>query len=210
MDDTDKTLIDSLVADAAPVRRLWPTPARWAVWLALCAALALVVTWSIPPRTGVARLSGELAAALLAILVWSALALRAAVPGQTPRGGRIALALAVALSPMLLWHAASGPASFIANGVPCAERTLALALLPAVAMLWAVRRGAPLAPRRTAALSGGAGLLTAYLLMRVLCPVDEPAHLLAWHVLPIVAGIGLAAAAGGWWISGWRPRRSDQ
>ena len=208
MDGSDRSLIDTLVADAAPVRRLWPMPARWAGWLALCAVFAAIigtaVGWSFPPHDAPMRFGAELIVALIAMLVWSALALRAAVPGQTPRAGRVALALAVALSPLLFWHSAPGPPSFVANGIPCAERTVALALVPVLAMLWAVRRGAPLAPRRAAALSGGAGFLIAYVLMRILCSVDEPAHLLVWHVLPIAGGVGVAAAAGGWWLSRWR------
>ncbi len=208
MDGSDKTLIDSLIADGAPVRRLWPMPARWAVWLILCVVFAAAVGtafgWSFPTHADPMRFRTEMFVALVAVLVWSALALRAAVPGRTPRAGRIVVACAVALSPMLFWHAAPGPASFVANGIPCAERTVVLALLPALAMLWAVWRGAPLAPRRAAALSGGAGFLIAYVLMRVLCSVDEPAHLLVWHVLPIAGGVALAAAGGGWWLSRWR------
>ena len=208
MSDAEKTLIDSLVADAAPVRRLWPSPARLVAWTAAWAAFALAVLaaldWAPLARLDSSRLAAELAVALIAILLWGALALRAAVPGQTPRAGRVALVVLAALAPLLFWHPAPGPDAFVARGLPCAERTLALALLPALAALWAVRRGAPLAPRRAAALAGGAGLLGAYLLMRLLCSVDQPAHLMVWHVLPIVAGVAVAASAGGWWLARWR------
>ncbi|HSP96044.1 MAG TPA: NrsF family protein [Candidatus Dormibacteraeota bacterium] len=207
MGGSDKTLIDSFVAGAAPVRRLWPTAARLAVWVAAWAAFALAVAasmdWAPLARLDSGRIAAEVIVALVAILLWGALALRAAVPGQTPRAGRVALALVVALIPLLFWHPAPGPEPF-SNGVRCAVRTVALALLPGLAMLWAVRRGAPLAPRRAAALGGGTGLLSAYLLMRLLCSVDQPAHLFVWHVLPVVAGVALAAAAGGWWLARWR------
>ena len=207
MGASDKTLVDSLVADATPVRRMWPTTARLAVWMTAWTAFALAVAasmdWAPLARLDSGRLAAELVVALVAVFLWGTLALRAAVPGQTPRGGRIALALVVALMPLLFWQAAPGPEPF-SNGVRCAVRTVALALLPGLAMLWAVRRGAPLAPRRAAALAGGTGLLSAYLLMRLLCSVDQPAHLFVWHVLPIVAGVVLAAAAGGWWLSRWR------
>jgi hypothetical protein len=210
MSTTDKSLLDRLVADARPVRRLWPVPARLAVWLALVAGLwgsvAAILGWPVDAHPHRWSLSAELLIVLTALVAWAGLALRSAVPDRAPPSRWIAAAMVLSLCPMLFWTNGAGPAAFIAKGVPCALRTAALALLPCLALLWAVRRGAALAPRRAAALSGGAGFLVGYLLVRVLCSVDEPAHLLAWHAAPVALGVALAAAAGGWWVAGWRTR----
>ena len=165
MVERTERLIDSLVADASPVRHLWPPAVRLVVWLALCAsfaaALAIASGGALSSGARVRTLAPELVATLVAIVVCAALSLRAAVPGRSPRGGRLAVAVLIALTPMLFWHSAPGPVPFVARGIPCALRTLALALLPTLTILWAVYRGAPLAPRRAAMLGGGAGLLAA-------------------------------------------------
>jgi len=91
--------------------------------------------------------------------------------------------------------------------------TLGLALSPALVLLAAAARGAPLAPRWTAALAGGAGLLAAYVAMRLHCPLDDRLHLLVWHALPIGLGAAACAALGVLWLGRWErgaaaPRRA--
>jgi len=212
--EAQRALIDRLVADAAPVHRLWSPGARLGLWALLFAVMLAVMCGAIGwPLGGTARaawLAWELACAAAAALLWAALALHAAVPGfGTPRWAPIG-ATVLALLPIAFWL--DRPASqaewplhaFIQRGLPCAEHTVALAILPSLVLLWAVHRGAPLAPRRAAAWAGGAAFLSSYVLMRVFCPADDPAHLLIWHVAPMVAGIAVCAAAGSWWLARWR------
>jgi hypothetical protein len=203
-----EALIATLVADARPTARMWPATARLGCWLSLVTAMTALVAagagWSVTGRHHPDRLAGELVAVLGAVIAWAALALRAAIPDTNP-GVRALVATALsALLPLLFWTAAPGPALFVANGTPCALELTALAVVPCVALLWALARGAPLASRRAAGLSGGAGFLAAYLHLRLLCHIDQPAHLLVWHALPVALGIGLVAAGGGWWLARWR------
>ena len=62
---------------------------------------------------------------------------------------------------------------------------------------------------RLSGLFVGAGALSfSFAIMRVACPIDEPLHLLAWHLLPALALIGLSTLAGGIWLRfRWNVRR---
>ncbi|MEO8601958.1 MAG: NrsF family protein [bacterium] len=215
--DTQQALIDRLVADATPVRRLWPPAARLALWAALLAAMLIAIAvaagWPFGAASRAPSLPWELVCAVAAALLWAALALRDAVPGRaTPRGARLAVAL-LALAPLAFWlgdPSTQGELTlhaFIERGLPCTRLTIGLALLPCLTLLWAVHRGAPLSPRRAAAWSGGAGFLSGYLLTRIFCPMTDPAHLLIWHVLPVVGGIVVCTGLGSWWLARWRRRR---
>jgi hypothetical protein len=207
-------LIDRLVEEAGPVRRLWAPGARLLAWLALLGVAAAVIGlrsgW---PFAGPERYPGlpwEVLAAAAVAAFWAGLALCAAIPGREPTTPSTALAGALTPLPALfwLWGAAAQPhtplAAFVASGAPCALRTALFALLLFLPLLWAQRRGAPLQARRTAGLAAGAGFLAGYVLMRFFCSVDEPAHLFAWHALPLPLGAGIAAAAGSWILASWR------
>jgi hypothetical protein len=217
--DPHTALIDRLVADAPPVRRRWSPGRRLAFWLALPGAGIAVAALSAPwplrdPASRPPLLALELVVLAMAAAALAALALRAAVPGREPGRWPVALAVALAMSSTLCWFSvgsATAPqslAAFVAGGMPCAVATTAYALLPTGALLWALRRGAPLAPIRAGLLGGSGGFLAGYLIMRIACPHDDPAHLLAWHGLPAGIGIAACAAAGAWWLAGWRRRPS--
>lgn len=218
--DSHEALIDRLVADARPVRRRWSPRWRLVCWLGMLAlvigAVALRTAWPLrDPASRSPLVAIELvvlgsAAAALAIL-----ALRAAVPGREPGRPAVMVAAALAMSSGLWWlgietpPAAASLASFVQQGVPCALLTATYALLPTAALLWALRRGAPLQPVRAGALGGAAGFLAGYLIMRIACTNDDPAHLATWHGLPVLLGIAACAGAGSWWLSHWRGVRDE-
>jgi hypothetical protein len=37
-------------------------------------------------------------------------------------------------------------------------------------------------------------------MLRLECPIDEPLHILTWHLLPALALIALSTLAGGTWL----------
>jgi hypothetical protein len=216
--DPREALIDRLVADAPAVRRRWSPGRRLALWLGLAAACVGAVALSAPwplrdPSSRPPGLALELVLLGMATAALAGLALRAAVPGREPGRWPVALAVALAMSSTLCWlgdgsaHAPASMAAFIAGGVPCTLATAAYALLPTAALLWALRRGAPLEPIRTGVLGGSAGLLVGYLIMRIACSNDDPAHILTWHGLAVGLGIAACVAAGAWWLPRWRGGR---
>jgi hypothetical protein len=52
---------------------------------------------------------------------------------------------------------------------------------------------------------GAGALLFSFALMRIHCPVDEPLHVIAWHLMPALIAIAASAAVGRWWLR-FRPR----
>jgi hypothetical protein len=198
--------IDRLVEDARPVRRLWSPAVRLGVWLGVLLAVAAgVVIAGVRPdvaaRLGSPGFLVELGCLAAATLAAAWLALRGAVPGLESPAGRGVLG-ATLVAGAVLGLAGMRPAlaptlaSFVGAGIPCALSSVALALVPWAALLWAVRRGAPLSPVLTCAVGGLAAALGAYVLMRLRCPLDETLHVAAWHGAPVVLATIAAAAVG--------------
>jgi hypothetical protein len=208
-------LIDSLVTDARPVRPLWRPEVRLGVWLAVVALVAVVVGTDFLRADLPARLRSplfllEVAAMLLAGSLLGLEALRAAVPGQRP--GRLAAGISIAalaltallqLREPIHWGWTSDV--FIEIGLLCLWRTAALVVVPWAWLLVALRRGAPLASGRAAALGGAAAWGLTFVVMRFCCQVDELLHLTVFHVLPVLAGTALSAGLGLWLLPRWRP-----
>ncbi len=198
-------LIRSLAEDLRPVRALAPGGLA-TLWLAGSWALvAGVGLASGPLRPGVgAQLASQprfLLESLLGLLVGIAsirTVARLAVP-STP-------VLRAVVPPLLLliaWAGAYasgliGPsfeASMLGKRAHCEREILLLAAVPLGAGLWVARRGAPLARSWTGAGAGSAAAALPALFMQFAC-MYEPAHLVAFHLLPIVVLAGVGALLG--------------
>ena len=199
-------LIDHLVMDARPVRRLWPPGVRLGIWLAVSALVAVVLGRPYLRPDVVRRLESptfvlEIAAMLLAGSLLGLEALRAAVPGSSP--SRLAMGIiitAVALVSVLQFrqpiHWGWTPDFFLALGEFCLWRTAVLVVIPWMWLLVALRRGVPLASARAAALAGAAAFGLTFVVMRFCCRMDELLHLTVFHVLPVLVGTALSAGLG--------------
>jgi hypothetical protein len=206
-DDRIASYIDRLVEDARPVRRLWPPILRLTGWLGVVLVVG-VALWLVGLRQDVVarltapRFCAELVCLGGAALVAAWLALRGAVPGLDGGSGRLVLVGTIATAMSLCLVQSPAPATslfvlrFVEAGVPCAGRALLLVVAPWAALLWAVRRGAPLRPTSTYALGGLAASLAAYALMRLRCGLDEPFHVVVWHGAPVLLATAVAAAVG--------------
>jgi hypothetical protein len=195
-----------LVADSEPVGRLPPLPAQVGLCLfaSVCALGVFIIAAPRPDLT--TRLASwpfvlEILAFAAAGLLVMTCALRGAVPDRAPRpaGWGLTAGVAVFTAAAALEHTVDPGTpvqTFLRHGIPCALGTLGLAMIPGAAMLFSLRRGAPLAPARSGALAGAGALLLAYLAMRLHCPIDEGFHLLAWHAIPIVPIIAATSGIG--------------
>ena len=201
-----RALVERLVSQLRPVRRLWPVNVRLAIWIALEAAVLLFVVHHTH-RTDLAQQIHNLWFLLgvggfaVAGTLGGALALRSAIPGREPRTTEFVLLIALtAASGLVLLHEpidfGMPIGTFIRQGLPCVFGTLMLAILPLLALFWAVRRGAPLAGGIGGALAGAGAFLFSFAFMRVNCPIDEGLHLFMWHFLPALIGVALSAGAG--------------
>ena len=201
-----RALVERLVADLRPVRRLWPVNVRLAIWIVLETAVLLFVIRHTH-RTDLGQQFRNLwyligvGGFAVAGALGGALALRSAVPGREPSKTELVVltTLTVASGLVLLRQPINlgmPIGAFIRQGMPCAFGTLILAALPLLALFWAVRRGAPLAGGIGGALAGAGAFLFSFAFMRVNCPIDEGLHLFMWHFLPALFGVVISAGAG--------------
>lgn len=210
-----RALVESLAARVRPVRPLWPVRVRVGLWLLL---EALVLAWAAThggndyaARFGHAFYALEVLSFAGAAAVAGILALRAAIPGRRVAPGEIAIAIGFALGGTLLFmlgapvSAGTSLGAFAGRGIPCAIETCVLGAAPWLALWWAVGRAAPMRGAATGALVGAGAMLLSFALMRIECPIDEPAHLAVWHLLPALTLIALSAVAGSLWLR-FRPR----
>jgi hypothetical protein len=199
-------LVEHMVAELRPVRRLWPISVRLGLWIALEVSV-LVLMLRHGGRTDLVRqlrnpwyIFGTGGFATTGA-IGAAFALRAAVPGRAPRAKEVGLLMVLAVAAaLLLLHQplnASVPLrNFVETGMPCALGIAIFASVPWLALVWAMRRGVPLGAGIDGALAGAAAFMFSFALMRVNCPIDDGLHLFVWHFLPAVAGIALSGCAG--------------
>ena len=201
-----RALVERLVSELRPVKRLWPVSVRLAIWIALETGVLLVVLHN-HHRTDLAQQFTNpwyvfgVAGFALAGALGALLALRSAIPGREPRGIELAALVVLTIaSAMVLLHEPISLVmpigTFIHQGLPCAFGIAMFASLPLLALLWAVKRGAPLAGGIGGALAGAGAFLFSFAFMRVNCPIDEGLHLFMWHFLPALFGVALSAGAG--------------
>ncbi|MGH7932528.1 MAG: NrsF family protein, partial [Candidatus Binataceae bacterium] len=133
------------------------------------------------------------------------LALRTALPNREATSGELGLlaliaAIGVALVVRDSLRITVSLHKFVEAGIRCALCTGLLAALPWCALFWAVRRGATLMPELAGGLIGIAAFSFGFAASRLGCPIDNAAHILLWHVLPLGLGTGLSVVAGIAWL----------
>lgn len=201
--DTDR-LIAELAGNAEPVQRLRPPWMRTALWLAL----------AIPPLVVVVTVHGldvDLAAALadrrfvieqIATLATALTAAVAAFASTVPGCNRKWYWLPVI--PLAVWFAtvgagciedwrALGPAGLrLRLDTGCLLPMVLIGVVPAVAMVTMLRRGAPLSPRVTLILAALATAGIVNFALRLFHFGDVSVMVLVWH-LGLVAALSIGA-----------------
>ena len=213
-----RAVVETLVAGLRPVRPLWPIRLRAGLWLLL---EAFVLVWvasytgnNYGAKFGHPFYALEVLSFAAAATIAGILALRAAIPGRRVAPGEMVTAIGLALGGTVLivlgepMSFGSSLGTFGRIGIPCAIETCILGAAPLFALWWAVRRAAPMHGAATGGLVGGGAMLFSFALMRIKCPIDEPAHLLVWHLLPVLLLIAMSALAGSIWLH-FRPRALD-
>ena len=201
-----RDLVEELVADLRPVRRLWSPGTRWAAWMitsgvvmaAVPAFLGKGMTPDVTRRLHDVSTMLGVVLALGAAFLLAYLAFCAAVPGrELPRSGTVLLAAIATVGIVFVVPQGPDPRlalyGFTMEGLPCLLMTLVVGMMPWLSLLVAVGRGAPSHPR----LAGGLGAAAAFLLpaamLEAACPFVGRLHVLVWHVMPIVLLVALSA-----------------
>ncbi|MBV8453485.1 MAG: DUF1109 family protein [Deltaproteobacteria bacterium] len=212
-------LVRRLSSEITPSRPLWPVYARLTLWMLIEIS---ILAWVISHTTNdfVARLTHPAYAIQIvffatAAIMCAALALESAIPGR-PLSAKVAtMATALVLTGTALLVMAQPMATsdslgdFARNGWRCAIGTMLFGTLPWLALWWLVKRGVSMNGWLSGLLAGAGALLFSFAVMRIVCPVDEPLHLLTWHLLPALAVITLSTLAGAKWLR-FRPRRHNR
>ncbi|HYR96809.1 MAG TPA: NrsF family protein [Candidatus Binatus sp.] len=206
-------LVARLKADLTPVRPLWAPSVRLAWWLVLAGSV-IAIAMEIGLRHDLAtQLRRPLYLLQLGTLLGAGTAaagaaFRGAVPGRENRPmGYLGLVLGLLSGAVVLSEPAADAVSvgrFMESGLQCAFCVTLFGLLPWVVMLAAVARGAPLEGGATGAQAGGAAFAIGAVAVRVACPIDDPLHVLTWHMAPVLVWTALSAAVGSVWLMRWR------
>jgi len=193
-----------------PVQRLWPASVRLVLWLALeSAVLAWVIVHArndfMPKLARPAYLLEFMSFGTAAILsAWCAL--KSALPGRVVRPVEAFLCLVLVLAGTTIVAVSQQPnfngqlGAFVKLGIPCVCLTGLLAALPWLVLWWTVKRGAPLQGAISGLWIGAAAFFSAFAMMRIVCPIDDPLHLITWHLLPALVATALSASAGRIWL----------
>jgi hypothetical protein len=208
-EDHHRALVRRLTNEVKPRRRLWSVGVRLGLWLLLeVGVLAWVITHTDNDFIEKLRqpiYAIEILLFATAAIISATLALRSAIPGRALGASEGTLAAVLVLTGAAL--VAAGPMNttnplgdFVRAGLPCARGTWMLAALPLLLLWWMVRRGASMRGGLSGLLVGAGALFFSFAMMRIACPIDEPLHVLTWHLLPAVALIALSTLAGGVWL----------
>jgi hypothetical protein len=208
MMDTD-ALIQELANSAVPVRRLSAPWARMLMWVALSVPFLAAVIWLMMPGdiNPVAALADrhfliEEAILLVTALTAALAAFASVVPGYDRR------VLLLPLVPLAAWLASVGEgcwSNWVALGADglmlradwdCLPPSILIGIVPSIAMVLMLRRGAPLLPRISIALGALAVAAFANLGLRLFHVGDASVMVLFWHLGGAAVLTGLAALAG--------------
>ncbi len=201
-------LIAELANSAAPVRRL-PAPwVRMLLWLAISvpflAVIWLVMPSDINPAAAMTnrRFLFEEAVLLVTALTAALAAFGSVVPGYDRR------ILLIPLLPLAVWFASLGEGcwrNWVALGADgltlrpdwdCLPPAILIGIVPSIAMVMMLRRGAPLLPRVSIALGALAVAAIANLGLRLFHVGDASVMVLFWHLGGAAVLAGVAAVSG--------------
>lgn len=202
---TTEELIVKLASTAGAVRPLPRPSVRLARWTAGVLPLIAFAVMVIGPREDVSIAIRQPTFVVLSLvtLATALLAAASAFVLSIPGAERASVYRATALVVGLVWasmltvqlmdggEAASRLLMFPIHSL-CVIEIAGLAFVPGWALFAMLRRAAPLRPAWSGALATLAAAALGAAATQVLCPIDDPAHQLAGHLLPVI----LLAAAG--------------
>ena len=214
---TDELIVE-LARSAGPVRRL-PSPSiRLARWTAATVPLMVLAVLVIGPRKDVmAAISAPafLAMAMVTLstaLLSAASAFVLAIPGAERSWWQRALPLlAGGVWTLALWYLLTIEGAAVVRllawpvHVTCLIEIAGLSLVPGWALFAMLRRAAPLQRAWSGALAALAAAAIAAAATQFICPVDDPAHQLVGHLLPVMV-LSLLGAIGGQRYLNWMSR----
>jgi hypothetical protein len=210
-------LVNQILSNARPVRRVSALWIQWLVWL----VLSLVAVGLSLLKTGLQADAGRVFTQMTpvgfimmafigaALAAWEAIA--SSVPGrQTGSSYRIFSALvlvALVAFPFLFFYPAGESFDVIGafcNGLECVERVVLIGIVPWILLGRILSRNASFKPGWTGAWAGASAFLIGTIAVQLHCPSWDARHMLAAHLFPAVFLVFLVTFVGAFWFSRWR------
>ena len=212
-------LIRQLARSAEPVRPIASPSRRLAAWLLIAIPFMVMVVLIMSPRPDLVerladpRYLAEQGLALLTALSAAVAAFAMVVPGMSPRWRLLPVVPAVMWLATLGagcladWRRLGTEALRLTQDAECLLYISLIGSVPALFMLWMLRRGAPLRPGRTALMGALAAAGLGAFGLRLFHDEDLGMMVLVWQVgsVMLLAGAGWLA---GPWILRWRHREA--
>ena len=205
MREATELIIERLVADARPVRRLRPPTRRAALWLLAVAAIAAAAILLFADldvagrRLHDPKLLVEMIATLLTGVAAVVAAFHLSLPDRSPAWALLPLPFLAA------WIASSGYSCYrhwvsfgpsgweLGESAQCFRFILATSLPLGISLLLLLRRAAPLTPVRVAAIAGlGIAAIAAFVL-QFFHPFDVTLMDLAVHLVAVALVVAAAS-----------------
>jgi predicted anti-sigma-YlaC factor YlaD len=205
-------LINRVIPEFRPVKRLWPIGIRLLLWILLELAifgLGFVFVGSDAAAVVYSHSYGlDVGAFLLISAIAAWMALRNSVPGrETSAAEFIILGLGAVGAIILARRESLSPHSLPLNELPIAFAIhLSFAGLPWIGLFWGIRRAVSFRPRLTGALIGGAAssfAIGVFMLSGYLYPF-------LWELLAGTILTGLSAIAGTIWLDPQKRWRKEK
>jgi hypothetical protein len=203
--EATEQIIERLVADAQPVRRLRPPMLRGALWLLTVAAIAAgaILLFAdlgvMADRLRDPKLQVEMAATLLTGIAAVLAAFHLSLPDRSPAWALLPLpflALWIASSGYSCWRhwISFGPGGFeLGESAHCLRFMLAISIPLGLSLVLLLRRALPLTPVRVAAVGGlGTGAIAAFVL-QFFHPFDVTFMDLAVHLGSVAVIVAVAS-----------------
>jgi hypothetical protein len=205
-------LIDRLIQDFPPAKRLWPVSIRLLLWILLDAAILVL---SVLPNGSLdfvaaahlhnygIRISGLILISIAA--AW--MALRNSIPGRESSDAELILFASCVVAAALIVQFGSSSRALppAADFLSTFGRRLAFAALPWMALFWAARRAMPMRPRLVGGLIGVAASCFAIVAELFSAGSDS----IAWELLAAAILTLLSVVAGAAWLDSERRWRVD-
>jgi hypothetical protein len=202
-----RVLIDRLIQDFRPVKRLWPVHIRLLLWILLEAAIVAVAMLLNGPSDATAVVYfhnyGIDAAGFFLVSIAAAwMALRNSIPGrETSATELILLAVGIIAAAMIVQFEPLTQTLLSSDDFRSAlGRQLTFAALPWITLFWAARRAMPLRPQLTGGMIGIAA--SSFAVAAEL--FSGPAYPITWELLIGTILTGLLVIAGAAWLDSER------
>ena len=207
-----RDLIDRLIQDFRPVKRLWPVRIRLLLWILLEAVIMAVATLLNRQSDATAvvyfhNYGFDAAGFFLVSIAAAWMALRNSIPGrETSATELILLAVGIIAAAMIVQFEPLTQTLLSSDDFRSAlGRQLTFAALPWITLFWAARRAMPLRPRLTGGMIGIAA--SSFAVAAEL--FSGPAYPITWELLIGTILTGLLVIAGAAWLDSERLWRKD-